>query len=45
MMDFSGSNKGFMFVRYSKPEEAKRAIRELDKIKVIFIKSFSWSDA
>ena len=27
MMDFSGSNRGYLFVRYSKREEASRALK------------------
>lgn len=30
MMDFSGSNRGYLFVRYSTREEATRATKELD---------------
>jgi len=34
MMDFSGSNRGYLFVRYSKCEEAKRAIRDLNNYEI-----------
>ncbi len=34
MMDFSGSNRGYLFVRYSKPSEAKQAIRELNNYEI-----------
>ena len=34
MMDFSGSNRGYLFVRYSKPAEAKLAIRELNNYEI-----------
>ncbi|PSN33720.1 APOBEC1 complementation factor [Blattella germanica] len=34
MMDFSGANRGFCFVKYSKPSEAERAIRELNNFEV-----------
>ena len=34
MMDFSGSNRGYLFVRYSKPSEAKLAIRELNNYEI-----------
>ena len=33
-MDFSGSNRGYLFVRYSKCEEAKRAIRDLNNYEI-----------
>lgn len=34
MMDFSGSNRGFFFVRYTCKEDAKRACRELDNYEI-----------
>lgn len=34
MMDFSGSNRGYLFVRYSNREEAKRAIRDLNNYEI-----------
>jgi len=34
MMDFSGSNRGFLFVRYSNCEEAKKATRELNNSEI-----------
>ena len=33
-MDFSGSNRGFFFVRYTCAEDAKRAVRELDNFEI-----------
>lgn len=30
MMDFSGTNRGFGFAQYSTPEEARRAVEQLD---------------
>lgn len=34
MMDFSGSNRGYLFVRYSKCEEASRALKELNNFEI-----------
>jgi len=34
MMDFSGSNRGFFFVRYTCKEDAKRACKELDNFEI-----------
>ncbi|XP_065560871.1 probable RNA-binding protein 46 isoform X2 [Artemia franciscana] len=34
MMDFSGTNRGFCFVTYSTPEEAARAVKELDRFPI-----------
>ncbi|XP_023240018.1 APOBEC1 complementation factor-like isoform X2 [Centruroides sculpturatus] len=34
MMDFSGSNRGYGFVMYTGPAEAKRAVRELDNFEI-----------
>jgi len=34
MMDFSGANRGYLFVRYSNCEEAKCAIRELNNYEI-----------
>merc|ERR1719394_208832 len=34
MMDFSGSNRGFFFVRYTCKEDAKRAVRELNNYEI-----------
>jgi len=34
MMDFSGSNRGYLFVRYSKCDEAKCAIRDLNNFEI-----------
>jgi len=34
MMDFSGSNRGFFFVRYTCREDAKRACKELDNFEI-----------
>lgn len=34
MMDFSGSNRGYFFVRYTCKEDAKRAVRELNNYEV-----------
>ncbi len=33
-MDFSGSNRGYMFVRYTCRDDAKRAIRELNNFEI-----------
>ena len=33
-MDFSGSNRGYLFVRYSKRDEAKRAMSELNNYEI-----------
>ena len=38
MMDFSQSNRGYIFVRYTTIEDAKRAVRELNNYQVITIK-------
>ncbi len=37
MMDFSQSNRGYIFVRYTTIEDAKRAVRELNNYQVITI--------
>ena len=34
MMDFSGSNRGYMFVRFYTIDEARRAIKELNNFEV-----------
>jgi len=34
MMDFSGSNRGYIFVRYTNKEDAKRAVKELNNYEV-----------
>lgn len=34
MMDFSGSNRGYFFVRYTCKEDAKRAVRELNNYEI-----------
>ena len=34
MMDFSGSNRGYLFVRYTNREEAKRAVKELNNYEI-----------
>ena len=34
MMDFSGTNRGYCFVQYGTPEEAQRAIRELNDFEI-----------
>lgn len=34
MMDFSGTNRGYCFVMYGRPEYAQRAIRELDNFEI-----------
>ena len=34
MMDFSGSNRGYMFVRFYTIDEARRAIKELNNYEV-----------
>ena len=34
MMDFSGSNRGYLFVRYSARDEAKRAMNELNNFEI-----------
>ena len=31
MMDFSGLNRGYFFVRYTNSDDAKRAARELNR--------------
>lgn len=33
-MDFSGSNRGYLFVRYTHRDEAKRAIKELNNYEI-----------
>jgi RNA recognition motif-containing protein len=34
MMDFSGSNRGYFFVRYCDRESAKRAVKELNNYEI-----------
>ena len=34
MMDFSGSNRGFCFVRYTTREDAKRAVKDLNNFEI-----------
>ncbi|CAG7786498.1 unnamed protein product [Allacma fusca] len=34
MMDFSGTNRGYCFVQYTNPEDAQRAIRELNDYEI-----------
>ena len=34
MMNFTGSTRGFLFVRYTNPEDAKRAVRELNNYEI-----------
>lgn len=34
MMDFSGSNRGYCFVQYFTPEEADRAVAEINKYEI-----------
>jgi len=34
MMDFSGTNRGYLFVRYSNNEEAKRAVKFLNNFEI-----------
>lgn len=34
MVDFSGSNRGYCFVVYSNPQEAKRACQELNNLEI-----------
>ena len=34
MMDFSQSNRGYMFVRYTNPSDAQRAVRTLDNYEI-----------
>lgn len=34
MMDFSGSNRGYCFVMYTKRDDAKRAVRELNNFEI-----------
>lgn len=34
MMDFSGSNRGFCFVRYTTREDAKRSVKELNNYEI-----------
>ena len=34
MMDFSGSNRGYLFVRYTNREEAKTAVRQLNNFEI-----------
>ena len=35
MMDFSGSNRGYFFVRYTNRDEAKRAVKELNNYEIM----------
>ena len=37
MMDFSGSNRGYIFVRYTNKEDAKRAVKELNNYEVFCV--------
>ncbi len=34
MMDFSGTNRGYFFVRYTSREDAKTAVRELNNYEI-----------
>lgn len=34
MMDFSGSNRGYLFIRFTKREEAKKAINEMNNFEI-----------
>ncbi len=34
MMDFSGSNRGYFFVRYTNREDAKKAVRQLNNYEI-----------
>ncbi|KAK2585069.1 hypothetical protein KPH14_008585 [Odynerus spinipes] len=34
MMDFSGMNRGYCFIMYTKPEDASRAVKELDHYEI-----------
>lgn len=34
MMDFSGTNRGYCFVLFHEPEEAQRAIKELNNYEI-----------
>ncbi len=34
MMDFSGANRGYMFVRYTCREDAKKALKELNNLEI-----------
>ncbi|XP_047348670.1 uncharacterized protein LOC124948705 isoform X1 [Vespa velutina] len=34
MMDFSGRNRGYCFIMYTKPEDASRAVKELDRYEI-----------
>ena len=34
MMDFSGSNRGYFFVRYTNRDEAKRAVKNLNNFEI-----------
>jgi hypothetical protein len=34
MMDFSGSNRGYFFVRYTSREDAKMAVRKLNNFEI-----------
>lgn len=34
MMDFSGSNRGYFFVRYTNRDDAKQAVRQLNNYEI-----------
>ncbi len=34
MMDFSGSNRGYFFVRYTNREDAKQAVQQLNNYEI-----------
>jgi hypothetical protein len=34
MMDFSQSNRGYLFVRYTNPADARRAVKELNNFEI-----------
>ncbi|KAF7405782.1 hypothetical protein HZH68_005151 [Vespula germanica] len=34
MMDFSGRNRGYCFIMYTKPEDASRAVKELNRYEI-----------
>ena len=34
MMDFSGSNRGYFFVRYTNREDAKKAVKTLNNYEI-----------
>ena len=36
MMDFSGLNRGYLFVRYTNAQDAKRAVKELNNFQIRF---------